>query len=364
MHARPQSFHSTPGNCLDVRAASYLQSSCTESRWSLAPRRRAACILQTAPRSRPDDRRRISRNLQGHCRGGQRAGRPPSAINSKVVVCGASGEPGRFVFGYVQRAAQTFESGLTAPRALVGAGRQPRQRVVWLPVSFLPTPTSRSCRGAISRTTKFKKRLGGCSMGWRRIGCPRVPSPSGMGPGPGGRESEPFLRSAPVCSRAHVRRAAPAGAAAARSDSGASGVPHAPRHEGPRDHKMEFEQRMWRGAKRGRLLGRCRWRLRHARRADPGPTKAEISDRCLPTARRRREWLRQRSTPRSSRRPRADCAGWNAQHQGIGAEEAASRAVTPRRRRRRSPATFARLGPERAAASAVARASITRVVVD
>ena len=44
----------------------------------------------------------------------------------RVAVCGAGGKAGSMVFGAVQRAAQTFDAGLAAPRALCGAARGSR----------------------------------------------------------------------------------------------------------------------------------------------------------------------------------------------------------------------------------------------
>ncbi|KAK7235705.1 hypothetical protein SO694_00067012 [Aureococcus anophagefferens] len=47
-------------------------------------------------------------------------------MKRRVAVVGAGGKAGSMVFGAVQRAAQTFDAGLAAPRALCGAARGSR----------------------------------------------------------------------------------------------------------------------------------------------------------------------------------------------------------------------------------------------
>ena len=130
----------------------------------------AACSLQTASalaarRPPPPDLTKIYKDtVAAGNEPGSAAERP---INKrKVVVCGAGGEAGRFIFGYVQRAAQTFESGLTAPRALVGAARGSRALNVCLATSFILAYADESLvsRCDFRDDDIVKKRLDGCSM--------------------------------------------------------------------------------------------------------------------------------------------------------------------------------------------------------
>ena len=198
----------------------------------------AACSLQTASalaarRPPPPDLTKIYKDtVAAGNEPGSAAERP---INKrKVVVCGAGGEAGRFVFGYVQRAAQTFESGLTAPRALVGAARGSRALNVCLATSFILAYADESLvsRCDFRDDEIVKKRLDGCSM----VVAPYRMRPQGAVTGTewtwdldqAGGESEPFSRiCAGVQPDAHVIAvAAPADAAAAQSDLEASGVPH------------------------------------------------------------------------------------------------------------------------------------------
>ena len=186
-------------------------------------------------------------NLQGHGRGGQRAGqRPPSGRltsgrsssaaraarpeGSSLVTCSGPRRPSRAAS---RRRAR-----------LVRRARQPRAPTcVWLPVSFLPTPTSRSCRGATSGMTPRQETPRRLQHGGGAVpACaPRAPSRerSGRGIWTAGGESESPRICAGVASRRHVLgEAFPPTRAAAQSDLEASGVPpHAPGHEGPRDHK-------------------------------------------------------------------------------------------------------------------------------
>ncbi len=198
----------------------------------------AACSLQTASalaarRPPPPDLTKIYKDtVAAGNEPGSAAARP---INKrKVVVCGAGGEAGRFVFGYVQRAAQTFESGLKAPRALVGAARGSRALNVCLATSFILAYADESLvsRCDFRDDEIVKKRLDGCSM----VVAPYRMRPQGAVTGTewtwdldqAGGESEPFSRiCANVQDAAHVIAvAAPADAAAAQSDLEASGVPH------------------------------------------------------------------------------------------------------------------------------------------
>ena len=133
----------------------------------------AACSLHTASalavrfggRPPPPDLTKIYKDtVAAGNEPGSAAERP---INKrKVVVCGAGGEAGRFIFGYVQRAAQTFESGLTAPRALVGAARGSRALNVCLATSFILAYADESLvsRCDFRDDEIVKKRLDGCSM--------------------------------------------------------------------------------------------------------------------------------------------------------------------------------------------------------
>ena len=201
----------------------------------------AACSLHTASalavrfggRPPPPDLTKIYKDtVAAGNEPGSAAERP---INKqKVVVCGAGGEAGRFIFGYVQRAAQTFESGLTAPRALVGAARGSRALNVCLATSFILAYADESLvsRCDFRDDEIVKKRLDGCSM----VVAPYRMRPQGAVTGTewtwdldqAGGESEPFSRiCAGVQADAHVIAvAAPADAAAAQSDLEASGVPH------------------------------------------------------------------------------------------------------------------------------------------
>ena len=130
----------------------------------------AACSLHTASalaarRPPPPDLTKTYKDtVAANNEPGSAAARP---INKrKVVVCGAGGEAGRFIFGYVQRAAQTFESGLTAPRALVGAARGSRALNVCLATSFILAYADESLvsRCDFRDDEIVKKRLDGCSM--------------------------------------------------------------------------------------------------------------------------------------------------------------------------------------------------------
>ena len=197
----------------------------------------AACSLQTASalaarRPPPPDLTKIYKDtVAAGNEPGSAAERP---INKrKVVVCGAGGEAGRFIFGYVQRAAQTFESGLTAPRALVGAARGSRALNVCLATSFILAYADESLvsRCDFRDDEIVKKRLDGCSM----VVAPYRMRPQGAVTGTewtwdldqAGGESEPFSRICANVQDAHVIAvAAPADAAAAQSDLEASGVPH------------------------------------------------------------------------------------------------------------------------------------------
>ena len=102
----------------------------------------AACSLQPLGLAAPAAAAGPHENIQGHGRGGQRAGSAAErrlTSNSSPSAARAAG--GRFIFGYVKRAAQTFRAASrrrgrwSAPRAAAALN------VSWLPVSFLPTPT-------------------------------------------------------------------------------------------------------------------------------------------------------------------------------------------------------------------------------
>merc|ERR1719409_427289 len=201
----------------------------------------AACNLQTAAalavrfggRPPPPDLTKIYKDtVAAGNEPGSAAERP---INKQLVaVCGAGGEAGRFIFGHVQRAAQTFESGLKAPRALVGAARGSRALNVCLATSFILAYADESLvqRCDFRDDEIIKRRLNGCSM----VVAPYRMRPQGAVTGTewtwdldqAGGESEPFSR---ICAQAQpdahvIAVAAPADAAAAQSDLEASGVPH------------------------------------------------------------------------------------------------------------------------------------------
>ena len=123
----------------------------------------AACSLQTASalaarfggRPPPPDLTKIYKDtVAAGNEPGSAAERP---INKRkvVAVCGAGGEAGGSYLATCSaprrpsRAASKRRAPLSAPRAAAE-----RSTCVWLPVSFLPTPTSRSYRGATSGTTK------------------------------------------------------------------------------------------------------------------------------------------------------------------------------------------------------------------
>ena len=198
----------------------------------------AACSLRTASalaarRPPPPDLTKIYKDTgAANNEPGSAASRP---INKQLVaVCGAGGDAGRFIFGYVQRAAQTFESGLKAPRALVGAARGSRALNACLSSSFVLAFADESLvqRCDFRDDDIIKKRLNGCSV----VVTPYRMRPQGAVTGTewswdldqAGGESEPFSRiCANVQDAAHVIAvAAPADAAAAQSDLEASGVPH------------------------------------------------------------------------------------------------------------------------------------------
>ena len=130
----------------------------------------AACSLQTASalvarRPPPPDLTKIYKDtVAANNEPGSAASRP---INKQLVaVCGAGGDAGRFIFGYVQRAAQTFESGLKAPRALVGAARGSRALNACLSSSFVLAFADESLvqRCDFRDDDIIKKRLNGCSV--------------------------------------------------------------------------------------------------------------------------------------------------------------------------------------------------------
>ena len=130
----------------------------------------AACSLQTASalvarRPPPPDLTKIYKDtVAAGNEPGSAASRP---INKQLVaVCGAGGDAGRFIFGYVQRAAQTFESGLKAPRALVGAARGSRALNACLSSSFVLAFADESLvqRCDFRDDEIIKKRLNGCSV--------------------------------------------------------------------------------------------------------------------------------------------------------------------------------------------------------
>jgi hypothetical protein len=201
----------------------------------------AACSLHTASalavrfggRPPPPDLTKIYKDtVAAGNEPGSAAERP---INKQLVaVCGAGGDAGRFIYGYVQRAAQTFESGLKAPRALVGAARGSRALNVCLGTSFILAYADESLvqRCDFRDDEIIKKRLNGCSV----VVTPYRMRPQGAVTGTewtwdldqAGGESEPFSRILGATSDdAHVIAvAAPADAAAAQSALEASGVPH------------------------------------------------------------------------------------------------------------------------------------------
>ena len=130
----------------------------------------AACSLQTASalaarRPPPPDLTKIYKDtVAANNEPGSAAERP---INKQLVaVCGAGGDAGRFIYGYVQRAAQTFESGLKAPRALVGAARGSRALNACLSSSFVLAFADESLvqRCDFRDDDIVKKRLNGCSV--------------------------------------------------------------------------------------------------------------------------------------------------------------------------------------------------------
>ena len=130
----------------------------------------AACSIHTASalaarRPPPPDLTKIYKDtVAAGNEPGSAADRP---INKQLVaVCGAGGDAGRFIYGYVQRAAQTFESGLKAPRALVGAARGSRALNACLSSSFILAYADESLvsRCDFRDDEIVKKRLDGCSM--------------------------------------------------------------------------------------------------------------------------------------------------------------------------------------------------------
>ena len=130
----------------------------------------AACSLHTASalaarRPPPPDLTKIYKDtVAANNEPGSAAARP---INKQLVaVCGAGGDAGRFIYGYVQRAAQTFESGLKAPRALVGAARGSRALNACLSSSFILAFADESLvqRCDFRDDEIIKKRLNGCSV--------------------------------------------------------------------------------------------------------------------------------------------------------------------------------------------------------
>ena len=290
----------------------------------------AACSLHTASalavrfggRPPPPDLTKIYKDtVAAGNEPGSAAERP---INKrKVVVCGAGGEAGRFIFGYVQRAAQTFESGLTAPRALVGAARGSRALNVCLATSFILAYADESLvsRCDFRDDEIVKKRLDGCSM----VVAPYRMRPQGavtgngmdVGPGPGGRRVGAVfadLRRRTARRARHRRRGARRRGRGPVGPRGLRRAPHAPGHEGPRDHKkMESERRdpAGRGREARRRLLPVRFRSRTSARSSPRPSRSWTRPRAgssrsapSPTARRRRRSRSpRRSTPRSSRRP-------------------------------------------------------------
>jgi len=84
----------------------------------------------------------------------------------RVAVCGAGGKAGAFVFGHLQRAAVTFEAGLGAPRALVGAARGSRALNAVLGSHFILAFAGEDLvkRTDFADTAVIAQRLGVCDV--------------------------------------------------------------------------------------------------------------------------------------------------------------------------------------------------------
>ena len=201
----------------------------------------AACSLQTvsalaARRPPPPDLTKIYKDLVAASNEPGSSAERPAVNKKRVAICGVGGDAGRFVFGYVQRAAQTFESGLTAPLGLVGAARGSRALNACLSSSFILAFADESLvqRCDFRSDEVLAKRVAGCGT----IVTPYRLRPQGAVTGTEWTwdldqaergEVEPFARicAAAVAASAHVLAvAAPGDANDALAALEASGASH------------------------------------------------------------------------------------------------------------------------------------------